>query len=444
MINGGWRRGRVASRAGPDKPDAAGQRRPAMAAPVLLSFRFCRNRRRRARLGWFPERVACRCAWRSPLPPRCGRLAEQRCRPAAPRLPGHSTPRRAAVATRDAFIGAGRESVLVWGREGEPPALLWRQRSSFSIPASPAQMHWRCRRRWTTCPTAVSPFALTVAMTAMAARAGARPRRGRYGGGVAGERRPQHPIAAPIFGAIWMPCRIPVWLRDSSLALTWGNRAFVAGGGASDVAAARGANRRRSTRSERDLAASARARTRPGGSQALRGDQRSAPRPRLHRCSARRAARFVGMADRCHRRCRLRKRGCSSISMHMPTRLDKLATAVAIFGRDQRLTFHNRAFVAAVGPVRKMAGHASQPMARFSTGCARRASCPSSATIRPGSARALPLYDQHRRISSRRSCGICPAARPCAWWRSRIRSAASPSCTKTSPKSSRWRAPTTR
>ena len=39
------------------------------------------------------------------------------------------------------------------------------------------------------------------------------------------------------------------------------------------------------------------------------------------------------------------KPGCSSMSTPMPTRWTSLQTAVAIFGRDQKLTFYNRAFV---------------------------------------------------------------------------------------------------
>ena len=42
---------------------------------------------------------------------------------------------------------------------------------------------------------------------------------------------------------------------------------------------------------------------------------------------------------------RRRKPGCSSMSMPMPIRWTSSQTAVAIFGKDQKLTFYNRAFV---------------------------------------------------------------------------------------------------
>ena len=73
------------------------------------------------------------------------------------------------------------------------------------------------------------------------------------------------------------------------------------------------------------------------------------------------------------------------IDAHADT-LDKLATAVAIFGRDQKLSFYNRAFARLWGLCRKAGSTRIRATAKCSTGCARTASCRSSATIRRGSA----------------------------------------------------------
>ena len=110
---------------------------------------------------------------------------------------------------------------------------------------------------------------------------------------------------------------------------------------------------------------------------------------------------------------RRRIRPQQHVDAHVDT-LDKLATAVAIFGRDQKLTFHNRAFTKLWGlPEGWLERHPSdgeildrlregrklpeqeRPSARKATGLA--------ASTRP------PVTAPPRNI------GICLAARPCGW-----------------------------
>ena len=81
----------------------------------------------------------------------------------------------------------------------------------------------------------------------------------------------------------------------------------------------------------------------------------------------------------------------------MPTRWTSSQTAVAIFGRDQKLTFYNRAFARLWGLPEDLARHAIPATAKSSTGCAKPANCPNSATIRPGNAQRLALYQNGAR-----------------------------------------------
>jgi len=111
------------------------------------------------------------------------------------------------------------------------------------------------------------------------------------------------------------------------------------------------------------------------------------------------------------------------IDAHSDT-LDRLATAVAIFGRDQKLNFYNRAFAKLWG-LPKPGSTPIPTMPKSSTACARRANCRSSATIRSGKRQRLALYAEPAEYLPRNT-GTCRAARRCAWWRSRTPSAASP------------------
>ena len=83
------------------------------------------------------------------------------------------------------------------------------------------------------------------------------------------------------------------------------------------------------------------------------------------------------------------------VDAHADT-LDKLQTAVAIFGKRPEADLLQPRLCQAVGLAGSLAGHAIPATAKSSTGCARRANCRSSATIRPGSAQRLALYQTAR------------------------------------------------
>ncbi len=142
------------------------------------------------------------------------------------------------------------------------------------------------------------------------------------------------------FRAILDALPVPVWLRDRTLSLVWGNRAFLAAAGASDVAAA---NREQVAleKTERDLAASARTQSQP--LEAKRFAIVSGQRRALALTEVPIDAGVVGTASDVTEVAAGEARLQQHIDAHTDT-LDKLATAVAIFGRDQKLNFYNRAF----------------------------------------------------------------------------------------------------
>jgi len=134
---------------------------------------------------------------------------------------------------------------------------------------------------------------------------------------------------------------IPVWLRDRSLALSWANRAFLAAVGSNDLEAAR-VKQASLEKTERDLAAAAR-----NQSQIVQAKRYAVVASQRRALAITEtpleAGGVVGSAidvtDVSAAEARLQQH----IDAHADT-LDKLATAVAIFDQEQRLTFYNRAF----------------------------------------------------------------------------------------------------
>ncbi len=148
--------------------------------------------------------------------------------------------------------------------------------------------------------------------------------------------------ASADFRAILDALPIPVWLRDKGLALNWGNHAFLKSAGVKDVAAARAAHTALD-KSERELAASARAQNRVVETRrfAIVGGQRRAVTfTEIPLGDAGIIGTAVDVTDVAAAEARLQQH----VDAHVDT-LDKLATAVAIFGPDQKLSFYNRAFV---------------------------------------------------------------------------------------------------
>ena len=144
------------------------------------------------------------------------------------------------------------------------------------------------------------------------------------------------------FRAVLEALPLPVWVRDNHLALRWGNRAFVA---ASDVASLESAFQTDVAldRSERDLASAAHTEHEPVEAKryAIVGGQRRALALTL---APLKDGDVVGTAIDVTATAEAESRLQQQIDANADT-LDRLATAVAIFGPDRKLAFYNRAYV---------------------------------------------------------------------------------------------------
>ena len=255
-------------------------------------------------------------------------------------LRGANARARASASARDALIAASKEPLIVWGRDGTAPK---------SYGGAEAVLD--------TCLAGPNATALSEAIDALSDRGvafaldardkdGKRIKlRGRAVGGMAAvwlEQEVEHVKEnAPDFRAVLDALPIPVWLRDKTLSLVWGNRAFAAATGAPDAEFAAGLQTALD-RSERDLAATARAENQVTEAKrfAIMGGQRRAlafTHAPIGEGNIVGAA--IDVTDVSNAEARLQQQ----IDANADT-LDKLATAVAIFSRDQTLTFYNRAF----------------------------------------------------------------------------------------------------
>src|SRR6478609_1619811 len=189
-------------------------------------------------------------------------LAEQRnARRLARALRASGARNKAAMGERDALLGAGREALVVWGRDGSGPLsynggdeMLQACLKGADALALSSAIDGLSDRG--------APFSLTVHDThgrLLVAR-------GRAVGGMAAVwlEEPQVPVveSGADYKAILDALPIPVWLRDKGLALTWGNHAFLAGAGAKNLETAR-RDQLALDKAERDLAAQARSQNAP-------------------------------------------------------------------------------------------------------------------------------------------------------------------------------------
>ena len=145
---------------------------------------------------------------------------------------------KSAVGERDALLGAGREALVVWGRDGSGP---------FSYGGGEEMLN--------ACLKGADALALSKALDDLSDRGIAFKipvadhhgrklvARGRAVGGMAAVwlDEPVVEAASADFRAILDALPIPVWLRDKGLALTWGNHAFLASTGAESLDVARAA-----------------------------------------------------------------------------------------------------------------------------------------------------------------------------------------------------------
>ena len=248
---------------------------------------------------------------------------------------------RAMLSARDVWLAGARESLIVWGADmnapisfGDSPALI---EACLAGPDA------------TDLSTALDALAANGAAFALAARTSDGRLvhvRGRPAGGYAAvyldvetRKDGELPDYRPILDAL----PVPVWLRRApDLALTFVNRAFLAVSGAPAAESALSGNIA-IDRSERDLATTARSNGEVVEAKrfAVLGGHRRA----LHfTLSPLPDGAVLGSASDITAQAEAESRLQQHMDAHSDT-LDKLATAVAIFGPDRRLSFYNQAYV---------------------------------------------------------------------------------------------------
>jgi signal transduction histidine kinase len=247
---------------------------------------------------------------------------------------------RAAVGERDALLSAGRESLIVWGRDSAGPIA-----------------YGSAERMLDACLAGPNATIVSEALDGLSERGTGftlsaqdndnrlMTLRGRAVGGMAAVWIDEEKAVAPDnidYRGVLDSLSVPVWLRDKALSLVWGNRAFLSAAGVPDVATAR-ASQSTLERTERDLAATARTHGTVHESRrfSVIGGQRRAlviNETPLNGTGV--AGSAIDITDTVAAEAKLQQH----IDAHADT-LDKLATAVAIFARDQKLAFYNRAFV---------------------------------------------------------------------------------------------------
>jgi PAS domain S-box-containing protein len=259
---------------------------------------------------------------------------------------------RAAVTARDALLIAERESLVAWGRDGEAlsfgggGALL---EACLSGPdALPLSMAL----------DAVSESGAPFALNARTPDNRSIGIRGRAAGGYAAvylDAEKQAAVDEPDFGSVLDALPVPIWLRDNHLNLRWANRAFVATSGASSLADALQKGLA-FERSEHDLASAAHTENETIEARrfAIANGQRRALAFTL---TPLKNGEVAGVAVDISATAEAEANLQQHIDAHAEA-LNRLATAVAIFGRDRKLSFYNRAYAALWGlPETWLDGH---------------------------------------------------------------------------------------
>ncbi len=269
-------------------------------------------------------------------------LAEQRAAAALRRsLRNVGARTRAALGEREALLSAGREALVVWGRDGSGP---------FSYGGGDELLQ--------SCLKGADALALSGALDGLSDRGASFQlavhdthgrllmARGRAVGGMAAvwmeEPAIAHAEQGADYRAILDALPIPVWLRDKALALSWANHAFLKGAGASDLETAR-REQVSLDKGERELAASARAENAIQESRrfsVVNGQRRALAFTEIPLGDAGVIGAALDVTDVAAAEAKLQQH----VDAHADT-LDKLQTAVAIFAPDQKLAFYNKAFV---------------------------------------------------------------------------------------------------
>ncbi|HWY66128.1 MAG TPA: PAS-domain containing protein [Rhizomicrobium sp.] len=268
-------------------------------------------------------------------------LAEQRAARRLRRaLRQAGTRSKAAVSERDALLQAGREALVVWSRDGSGP---------FSYGGGDEQLQ--------SCLKGADALALSAALDGLSDRGASFQMkvhdsqgrrlvaRGRAVGSMAAVWLEEQVAVAEQgadYRAILEALPVPVWLRDKALSLSWGNHAFLRGAGAKDLETAR---REQTTldKHERELAASARSENSMQQSRrfsVVGGHRRALAFTEIPLGDAGVIGTATDVTEVAIAEARLQQH----LDAHADT-LDKLQTAVAIFGKDQKLSFYNKSFV---------------------------------------------------------------------------------------------------
>lgn len=269
-------------------------------------------------------------------------LAEQRnARRLARALRGAGAKAKAALGERDALLGAGKEALVVWGRDGSGP---------FSYNGGDELLQ-SCLKgaealALSSAIDGLSDHGATFSLTVHDAHGRLLMARGRAVGGMAAVwlEEPQVPVveSGADYKAILDALPIPVWLRDKGLALTWGNHAFLKGAGAKDLETAR-RDQLALDKAERDLAVTARGQNAIQVSKrfsVVSGQRRALSFTEIPLGDAGVIGTAVDVTDTAAAEAKLQQHA----DAHADT-LDRLQTAVAIFGPDHKLIFYNKAYV---------------------------------------------------------------------------------------------------
>ena len=253
-------------------------------------------------------------------------------------LRASETRARASTGARDALIAAGREAVIVWGRDGASPRIYGKAEELLDA-----------------CLAGPDATSLSEALDALAEKGApfTLSAHDAIGRAIAIRGRPvgafvalwlseeEAKKGALDFASVLDALPIPVWLRDRALSLAWGNHAFLRAAGVPDLDSAI-THQASLEKSDRDLASAARAEGEPTESKrftVVNGHRRALAFTHVPIAEGQVVGTAVDVTDITNAEARLQQHIDASSDT-----LDKLATAVAIFDRDQKISFYNRAF----------------------------------------------------------------------------------------------------
>jgi signal transduction histidine kinase len=254
-------------------------------------------------------------------------------------LRGAGARTRVAVGERDALLSAGKEALIVWGRDGSGP---------YSYGGAEAVidscLHGADALDLSRALDALSDAATPFALSAHDRNGHLIHLRGRAVGGMAAVWLEPNQIKTAQgidFRAVLDALPVPVWLRDRTLSLVWSNQAFVEAAGSTSMEQVV-ATQAVLDKSEADLAATAR---NAGVVNETRrfvvagGQRRALAFTHTPLDSGAIVGSAIDVTETVQSDAKLQQH----VDAHADT-LDRLATAVAIFGKDAKLVFYNRAY----------------------------------------------------------------------------------------------------